>query len=511
MSDVQLDSTAQQDWSSLLHPDFTQNTSEAASQDSSQDPSVFNPDSIQGRLDAMPAGKIQGLVGGGEQPPTAQASPAANGTAPNASGAAAPPANGAGAQRNAEITGLCTNDQAILAAQMQQHGASTTEIQNAISGKSAPSTAFDAIFPREGMGAQVPIDPSSLKAGRLSAEDAQRVGDRNQYLGRKYDPDSAYDKFVNKFTGAMNDPANVKTSSEKAEHEALKQKVIQSQQPTANEQRLDTMEASPLGTIASGVVGALGGSQGAQDAALTIGAAFDAAGAARMARGVPATPPEPEIPAYSVSSPARVTAPLTPANSARPPSEVTPPPEVPAGGAPPTGETPPKTPADGVRQPTGETPPETPAADAPLASIRKDLPVHMTADPQLFKANKLFGTHNRTEAINALTARGYPYTETPTSTPGISELTYTKSNGSTFMKTVYNPAVHSDAKMLDLAQKAGQRGFQEYQKNPTDVDSKFQTINQDGINFRVYIGVTQNMPVSSMNGIPYISNVHPVN
>jgi hypothetical protein len=66
-----------------------------------------------------------------------------------------------------------------------------------------------------------PIDPASLPPGSLSKADYEKVAERNQYLASKYDPNSLYDRFINSFTGAMNDPANLRTASEQAEHEAL--------------------------------------------------------------------------------------------------------------------------------------------------------------------------------------------------------------------------------------------------------------------------------------------------
>jgi hypothetical protein len=35
------------------------------------------------------------------------------------------------------------------------------------------------------------------------------VGERNRHLASKYDANNLYDRFINAFTGAMNDSANV--------------------------------------------------------------------------------------------------------------------------------------------------------------------------------------------------------------------------------------------------------------------------------------------------------------
>jgi hypothetical protein len=128
-----------------------------------------------------------------------------------------------------------------------------------------------------------PIDPASLPPGPLNQADYQRVTERNRYLASKYDPNNLYDRFINSFTGAMNDPANVRTHGEQAEHEALSQKIIDTvfPQPTLAEARLNMMAASPIGTVASLVAGAAGGSQQAQDLALIGGSTVDTFGLGR--------------------------------------------------------------------------------------------------------------------------------------------------------------------------------------------------------------------------------------
>jgi hypothetical protein len=131
-----------------------------------------------------------------------------------------------------------------------------------------------------------PIDPASLPPGSLSKADYENVAERNRYLASKYDPNSLYDWFINSFTGAMNDPANVRTTSEQAEHEALSQKIIDTvfRQPTAAEARLNMMAASPIGTTLSVFTGAVGGSQQAQDGFLIAGSMVDSFGFGRGLR-----------------------------------------------------------------------------------------------------------------------------------------------------------------------------------------------------------------------------------
>jgi hypothetical protein len=70
-----------------------------------------------------------------------------------------------------------------------------------------------------------PIAPARLPPGPLNQADYARVGEHNRYLASKYDPSNVYDRFIDSFTGAMNDPANVRTPSEQAEHEALSQAI----------------------------------------------------------------------------------------------------------------------------------------------------------------------------------------------------------------------------------------------------------------------------------------------
>ncbi len=70
-----------------------------------------------------------------------------------------------------------------------------------------------------------------------------------------------------------------------------------------------------------------------------------------------------------------------------------------------------------------------------------------------------------------------------------------------FRKTVYDPAVFSDAKMLELAQAAGQRGFEAFVKNP-DWNGVFVFV-EGGVNMRVYINKTA-------DGVAFVGNVHPI-
>jgi hypothetical protein len=160
---------------------------------------------------------------------------------------------------------------------------------NAPTRPAAPSTAARALHSSSARSAGAtpsPIDPASLPPGSLSKADYEKVAERNQYLASKYDPNSLYDRFINSFTGAMNDPANVRTASEQAEHEALSQKIIDTvfRQPTTAEARLNMMAASPIGTTLSVFTGAVGGSQQAQDGFLIAGSMVESFGLGRGLR-----------------------------------------------------------------------------------------------------------------------------------------------------------------------------------------------------------------------------------
>jgi hypothetical protein len=61
--------------------------------------------------------------------------------------------------------------------------------------------------------------------------------------------------------------------------------------------------------------------------------------------------------------------------------------------------------------------------------------------------------------------------------------------------------VFSDATMLDLAQRAGDRAFADFQRNPGGPTS-FDLV-EDGVHLRVYINRLS-------DGTPYVGNVHPI-
>lgn len=138
-------------------------------------------------------------------------------------------------------------------------------------------------------------------------------------------------------------------------------------------------------------------------------------------------------------------------------------------------------------------------------AYRMDLPPHLVGPDGFTKSGQLSGTHNLANATEALDARGATYSLKPTATAGISELKYTYKNLATGKlvsgsKTVYDPAVISDQRMIELSMSAGEKGFEYYLQNNqmTMLD-----IAEGGVNFRVYINF-------DMYRNPYVGNVHPI-
>lgn len=70
-------------------------------------------------------------------------------------------------------------------------------------------------------------------------------------------------------------------------------------------------------------------------------------------------------------------------------------------------------------------------------------------------------------------------------------------------KTVYDPRVYGDGRMLEMAQHAGKRGFDTYKRLGDPNVREFDVI-ENGVKFRVYINSAPG------NGAPYVGNVHPV-
>lgn len=174
------------------------------------------------------------------------------------------------------------------------------------------------------------------------------------------------------------------------------------------------------------------------------------------------------------------------------------------------GKAAPPSAADGPNGPTGpKDPPKggagDPGPDLDGLAFRADLPTHL-AGPHGFKPNgQLHGTHNLDNARAELATRNGRVTSlTDTSAPGVKEMKYEveKPNGNvvTGRKTVYDQKVHSDQKMLDMAQGAGEQGWAKHKAGETGPFD----VAQDGVNFRVYINR------DATTGAPYIGNVHPI-
>jgi filamentous hemagglutinin len=138
-------------------------------------------------------------------------------------------------------------------------------------------------------------------------------------------------------------------------------------------------------------------------------------------------------------------------------------------------------------------------------AYRIDLPNHLFGPDGFARTGQLSGTHNLQNATSALDARSAIYSLTETGTQGIGELeyAYTNANGKAIKgsKTVYDSSVFSNQKMLDMSQRAGQRGYEMYLKDPNT--TRFD-LNEGGVNFRTYINI------DPKTGVPYVGNVHPI-
>jgi hypothetical protein len=141
---------------------------------------------------------------------------------------------------------------------------------------------------------ETPSPPASIplsdiqKPIQFRDADYEAMGARLRYLNGKYDPQSWGDQIASAFTGGLNDPSRVMTDSERAERQALKDRLNQvindhyNPQPTPDEARLDAIASSPLGTAASLVERAFGASQQTQDATIGAGGALEGMGMAAL-------------------------------------------------------------------------------------------------------------------------------------------------------------------------------------------------------------------------------------
>jgi len=160
---------------------------------------------------------------------------------------------------------------------------------------------------------------------------------------------------------------------------------------------------------------------------------------------------------------------------------------------------------------------DSPDGEYPIGlAYRSDLPRHL-AGPDGFRPDgKLNGTHNLDNAKAALESRGAyqvpvlekgkpGYTVTPTGIDGILELRYQVRNPTSRilkhdLKTVYDPAVHSDQSILQSALKAGEEAFRRYKSNPS---MRRFDVHQGGIKFRAHINF------DNRTGAPYVGSVRP--
>ncbi|MBS9431562.1 hypothetical protein EAE92_02785 [Photorhabdus hainanensis] len=105
------------------------------------------------------------------------------------------------------------------------------------------------------------------------------------------------------------------------------------------------------------------------------------------------------------------------------------------------------------------------------------------------------GAHNADAFYAAVKEKGIKIvSETPTGINGITQVVYQipsydrtgKVSGykaTEFPKTIYDPKVHSDQKMLELGQKAATIGYKDAMSNPKGVAD----VTVDGIAFRIYV------------------------
>lgn len=135
-------------------------------------------------------------------------------------------------------------------------------------------------------------------------------------------------------------------------------------------------------------------------------------------------------------------------------------------------------------------------------AIRATLRNHLSG-PDGFQRGRLHGTHNMTNAVAAVRSKNATFELQPTQTPGIYVLRYEyqNENGKTISgtKTVYDPAVYSDDRMLNMAVEAAIIAANQYFEQP----SVTKDVWFDGVHFRVYFN-------KDKDGNIYVGNVHPI-
>jgi filamentous hemagglutinin len=137
-------------------------------------------------------------------------------------------------------------------------------------------------------------------------------------------------------------------------------------------------------------------------------------------------------------------------------------------------------------------------------------PVLLTAVDQTMGAvarfSRISGGHNAHEAIERLNARGQDFEMNATATPGIFELIIPNPNDPTKfqIKTVYDPAVYSDAQMINMARDAGALAWNQLTQSGGLVDGAQPRITVGGITFEVRINA------EAGSGRLIIGSVYPV-
>ncbi len=142
-------------------------------------------------------------------------------------------------------------------------------------------------------------------------------------------------------------------------------------------------------------------------------------------------------------------------------------------------------------------------------ALRIDQSYHLAKFDGFTQRAGISGAHNSNEFYKAANDYGVKIlSETPTDVPGITHITYQipakdklgnavpgVMKNDVFPKTIYDPNVFSDQKILELGQEAARSGY----SSAVKAGLKEYPGSAGGINFRVYLG---------KDG--FITNIHPV-
>ncbi|EOI7706839.1 CdiA family toxin C-terminal domain-containing protein [Providencia vermicola] len=132
-------------------------------------------------------------------------------------------------------------------------------------------------------------------------------------------------------------------------------------------------------------------------------------------------------------------------------------------------------------------------------SFHIELPKHLATMDKFTQKAGVSGAHNADAFYGAAKDKGLQIiSETPTAVKGITQIEYRiptkdaagnltgnyKGNGAEpFKKTVYDPKIYTDQKMLDLGQQAAAKGY----KDAMASKSGQANATVDGVTFRIYV------------------------